>query len=647
MRYSILKHIMVFSLAFCLLAGGLVVSAAATPPEPVYEGTILFTHDTHDHFLPMPDNAGSEYGGYTRLATLLKEERAKHPDALILDGGDFSMGSLFQTIYTSHAPELQALGVMGYDVTTLGNHEFDYRAKGLSDMLNAAVNSGSPLPAIVQANYKPPASDTETWEAWNNYGIQDYVILNRAGINYGIFGLMGAEADSNAPMSGMEFEPIVEAAKRTVAAIQSELDGSSGPTFIICLSHSGTDGNGKGEDYELAKQVDGIDLIISGHSHTTLEEPLLVNDTLIVSSGAYTANLGALTVTLQQDGKKTDWDYRLIPVDETVPENPEMVQLVNTFQPLVESEYLAQYGMKFDQVLTSTDFPFTSIEQFAGEQCEDPLGNLIADSYIYAVQQAEGENYVPVDFAVVASGVIRGSFAAGEITVSDAFNVSSLGSGADGTPGYPLISAWLTGKELKDVFEIDASVSSLMSAAQLYGSGMRWSWNPHRIIFNKVTDCAQVLPDGSTVPLDDDKLYRVVTGLYCGQMLGAVNEQSFGILTVTPKDNAGNPITNFENCIIHNSDGTEVKEWYVLASYLDSMETMDERYSAPEGRKTAFPSWNPIHLLSGLNLFGILVLLVVLVIILLLIFIFYRIIAHFRRGGNRRNTGNGYRSYRG
>lgn len=627
-----------------MLAAGLWIPASASSTAPTYESTILFTHDTHDHFLPMPDEEGGQYGGYTRLATLLKAEREKYPDALTLDAGDFSMGSLFQTIYATHAPELQALGAMGYDVTTLGNHEFDYRAKGLADMLNAAVDSGAPLPAIVQANYKPPQSDTASLEAWARYGIPDYVILERGGINYGIFGLMGEEADSNAPMSGMEFEPTAEAAQRTVAAIQAELADSPNPTFIICLSHSGTDGKGKGEDYELAKAVDGIDLIISGHTHTTLEEPIQVNDTLIVSAGEYTSYLGSLTLSWTADGEKTIQDYRLIPVDETVADDPGMEQLVKTFQPLVESEYLAQYGLKFDQVLATTDFAFTPIGQFATEQKEDPLGNLIADSYIYAVQQAEGENYVPVDFAVVASGVIRGSFAAGDITTSDAFNVSSLGSGADGTPGYPLISVWITGKELKDAFEVDASVTPIMSAAQLYGSGMTWTWNPHRMIFNKVNSCAQVLPDGTTVPLENDKLYRVVTGLYSGQMLGTVNSQSFGILTITPKDAQGNVITNFEDHIIYNPDGSEVKEWYALASYLQSMGTVDARYSAPEGRKVEEDSWNPISLLKGLNLIGGIALVVVLLILLLLIFIIYRIATRSRRGRRRRN---GYRPYRG
>ena len=644
MRHSMWNRLSALCLALCLLAAGLPLTASAASTSPVYESTILFTHDTHDHFLPMPDEEGGEYGGYTRLATLLKQEREAHPDALTLDAGDFSMGSLFQTIYATHAPELQALGAMGYDVTTLGNHEFDYRAQGLAGMLNAAVDSGSPLPAIVQANYKPPESDTTSWEAWERYGIQDYIILERGGISYGIFGLMGEEADSNAPMSGMEFEPTVEAAQRTVAAIQAELEQSSNPSLIICLSHSGTDGKGKGEDYELAKAVDGIDLIISGHTHTVLEEPLQVGDTLIVSAGEYTSYLGSLTLSWSEDGQKAIQDYRLIPVDETVAADPGMEQLTNRFQPLVESEYLAQYGLKFDQVLATTEFAFTPISQFATEQREDTLGNLIADSYIYAVQQAEGENYVPVDFAVVASGVIRGSFAAGEITTSDAFNVSSLGSGADGTPGYPLISVWITGKELKDAFEVDASVTPIMSAAQLYGSGMTWTWNPHRIIFNKVNSCAQVLPDGTTVPLENDKLYRVVTGLYSGQMLGTVNSQSFGILTITPKDANGNVITNFEDHIIYNPDGSEVKEWYALASYLQSMGTVDSRYSAPEGRKVEERSWNPISLLKGLNLIGGIALAVLLVVILLVVLLIYRIVTRKRRRGSWRS---GYRPYRG
>lgn len=636
-----------FVLAF--LVGALLIAACPAwgAASETHDAVILFTHDTHDHFYPAPSEDGGEYGGYTRLATLLKLERVKYPDAITVDGGDFSMGTLFQTIYGTQAPELKALGAMGYDVTTLGNHEFDYRPAGLAQMLETAAASGSPVPAIVQSNGTVLDGEgaEELREAMEDYGVQDHIILTRGGINYGIFGLMGEDADACAPMSGMEFEPVADAARRTVAALEEELAQLDGPSLIVCLSHTGTDG-GKGEDYELAKAVGGIDVIISGHTHSTLEQPIQVNGTLIVSCGEYTTNLGVLCLEVDDAGTVTDFDYRLVPVDETVDADPELERLAQSFQPIIEEEYLSQFGLTFDQKLATSPFDFTPISQFGKEHREDTLGNLIADSYIYAVQQAEGKDYVPVDFAVVAAGVIRESFSAGEITTSDAFNVSSLGSGADGSPGYPLISVWITGRELRDAFEVDASVTGLMPAAQIYGSGMTWTWNPYRIILNRVNDCAQVLPDGSKIPLEDNKLYRVVTGLYTGQMLGTVNSQSFGILTITPKDAQGNPVTNFEDQIIYTDNGSELKEWYALASYLQSMGTVDQRYAAPEGRKVAEASLNPVSLLKGLNLVGWIALVVCLLLLALIVFIVYRIVTRRkRRYGGRR--GSGYRRYRG
>ena len=639
-----LKRLILTILALALLVLACPAWGAA---ESSHDAVILFTHDTHDHFYPAPSEDGGEYGGYTRLATLLERERVKYPDAITVDGGDFSMGTLFQTIYATQAPELKALGAMGYDVTTLGNHEFDYRASGLAQMLETAASSGSPVPAIVQSNgtVLDGTGSQELKQAMENYGVENHLIITRGGVNYGIFGLMGEDADACAPMSGMEFEPVADAARREVAALEEELAQLEGPSLIVCLSHTGTDG-GKGEDYDLAKAVDGIDVIISGHTHSTLEQPIEVNGTLIVSCGEYTTNLGVLELKLDDAGAVTDYNYRLVPVDETVKENTKLERLAQSFQPMVEKEYLSAFGLTFDQVLARSDFDFTPISQFGKEHREDTLGNLIADSYIYAVQQAEGEDYVPVDFAVVAAGVIRESFSAGDITTSDVFNVSSLGSGADGSPGYPLISVWITGRELKDAFEVDASVTSLMPAAQIYGSGMTWTWNPHRMILNRVNDCAQVLPDGTTVPLEDDKLYRVVTGLYTGQMLGTVNDQSFGILTITPKDVQGNEVTNFEDQIIYNSNGSELKEWYALATYLQSMGTVDERYAAPEGRKVEDASWNPVSLLKGMNLIGGIALVVVLLVIALVVFLVYRLVLRRgRRYGGRR--GRGYRRYRG
>ena len=638
MRY--LRSIAALILSMLMLFG-MSTSIALAADAPA-ELTILFTHDTHDHFLPARKEGGGEYGGYVRLATLLKEERAAASEAgravVTLDGGDFSMGSLFQTIYTTDAPELRALGAMGYDVTTLGNHEFDYRQQGLVDMLNTAKGSGDPLPAIVQANYTQPLehdSGRPVVQALEDYPVTDYTIVERDGLRVAVFGVLGQDAHDYAPMSGMALEPAADAAKRVVAELRERED----PDYIICLSHSGTDGGGKGEDYELAKAVDGIDVIISGHTHSTLTEPLEVNGTLIVSCGEYTQNLGVLTVS-KEDGRVEPVEYRLVPVNEDMAWDPAITAMAETFQGKVDEAYLSGYGLTFDQVLCENPYDFTPISRFGVVQEEDPLGSLIADSYIYAVEQAEGENYVPVDFAVVASGVIRASLAQGAITVSDAFDVSSLGSGADGTPGYPLVGVYITGRELKDAFEVDASVTPLMSVAQLYGSGMKWSFNVHRMIFDKVTDSAQVLPDGTEVPIQDDRLYRVVTGLYSGQMLGTVNDKSFGLLTITPRDEQGNPIENLEDYIIRAPGGAELKEWYALASYLQSMGTVDSRYAAAEGRKTVSHSWNPVELLRSPGWPT----LVVLAVVVLVLALAAALVVRRLRSADRRKV---YRAYRG
>ena len=194
--------------------------------------TILFTHDMHDHFYPSKVEENGEIktvGGYARLYTAINEEREKNPNLLLVDGGDFSMGTLFQTIYASHSPQLRILGQMGYDVVTLGNHEFDFRAEGLANSLKNAKDSGEDLPQIVASNISFPVDDegkltptlSKLKDSMEDYGVKDYTIIQRNGIKIGIFGLMGKEADSNAPMAEVVFDDPIETAKNTVDILKT------------------------------------------------------------------------------------------------------------------------------------------------------------------------------------------------------------------------------------------------------------------------------------------------------------------------------------------------------------------------------------------------------------------------------------------
>ncbi|MBQ3089939.1 MAG: bifunctional metallophosphatase/5'-nucleotidase [Oscillospiraceae bacterium] len=635
---AFLALLMMVSLLPAAMAYGEIETSVAGEGDYDYESVVLFTQDIHDHFLPVPDGQGGSYGGFARLSTRLKERREIYPDAVTVDAGDFSMGSLFQTIYATRAPELRLMGQLGFDATVFGNHEFDFRARGLIDMLNTAADSGETLPALVNCNYYPPREgeegyteeDGELWQALEHYGVQEYVTISRGGITYAIFGLFGQNAHDYAPLSPMIYEDSVTSAQETVDAIRSEVETDE-PLFIICISHCGTGSDTDFEDERVAEEVEGLDLLVSGHSHTVMEEPVLYGDTLLVSGGSYTRYLGEIVVRWNEDGSKHSYDYRLLPLGDDVAEDPAISRQVRAYQTMVEQDYLSMFGFEgYDQVLVDNEIHFDS----GSRHQEYPMGNLIADSYRYAVEQAEGEDYVPVDFALTASGVIRGTIPTGQVTVSDVFNVSSLGIGDDGVSGYPLIEVYLTGADLKNAFEVDASVTALMSAAQLHFTGMRFSWNPYRMIFNKVIDCAQVLPDGSEVEIEDEKLYRVVTGLYCGQMLGTVQEKSFGILSITPRDENGQPIdmNDLESRILHDKNGAELKEWAALASYLESFEEgIPDTYAEALGRKVEEKSLNPVSLFRNMSrlTFGIICL--VLAILLLVIFGISRLIRFIRK----------------
>ncbi|MHC1747643.1 MAG: bifunctional UDP-sugar hydrolase/5'-nucleotidase [Cellulosilyticaceae bacterium] len=561
--------------------------------------TILFTHDMHDHFLPIVEfDAGStkKTGGYTRLKHAIDLEKNKEKEAILLDGGDFSMGTLFQAIYKTESPGLRIMGTMGYDATTLGNHEFDFRAEGLANSLQAALKSKEILPTIVQANTVFPvdkagnmATDiTKLKAAMNDYGVKPYTIINRNNLKIGVFGLMGKEAASNAPMSGVTFLDPIKTAKEIVKTLREEEQVD----MVICLSHSGTAKNPKkSEDEQLAKQVPEIDVIISGHTHSVLQTPTIVGNTMVVSAGEYTDNLGVLKVIQTPEGRWRVAEYSLKPLDENIQEDPKIVAIIDEYKKKIQTEYLDRFELGFDQVVANTSFNFVGADEIGAKHIEEPLGNLMSDAYRYAVQQAEGAAYDPVAVAIVPSGTIRGSFTKGPITVSDAFTSSSLGVGADGISGYPLISAYLTGKELKTVCEIDASIAPIMTSAQLYMSGINFSFNPNRMIFNKVTSVALENEAGTPEIIDDNKLYRIVAGLYSAQMLSVVGDQSLGILSVVPKTKDGQPITDFEAHIIKDKTGTEVKEWLAIARYFQSFEKVDNvpqvplRYSKVEGRK--------------------------------------------------------------
>ena len=651
LRKSILSVVLTIAMLMPL-AQAVTVKAA----DDTKQIDVLFTHDTHSHldsFSTIVNGEQKEVGGFAKIKTLINEKKKEDPDTLILDGGDFSMGTLIQTVYDTEAAELRMLGYLGYDVTTFGNHESDYRSQGLANMLKAAKSSGETLPEIVVCNVdwdsmeKAGLNDgqKQIQSAFETYGVKDYVMVQKGDAKIAVVGVFGKDALECAPTCELSFKDPVEAVKKTVEEIKKNEEAD----MIACVSHGGTwEDESKSEDELLAKAVPDLDLIISGHTHSELQKAIRHGNTYIVSCGEYGRNLGSLSMTQNSDGRWNLSAYELIPVSENVKADKATQERIDALMDTVDTNYLADFGYTRKEVLAQNDVEFNSLEEMGTEHKELNLGDIMADAYVYAVENSEYYDGDPVDVAVVPSGTVRDTYTKGDITVEDVYNSFSLGIGKDGVAGYPLINAYLTGKELKLVAEVDASISDFMTTARLYCSGLNFTYNPHRMILNKVTDCYLTRADGERTEIEDDKLYHVVTDLYTGQMLGSVMKMSYGLLSLEPKDKDGNPIENLEDHAVMEGN-KELKAWDAIARYMQSFDDADgdgianvsEYYATTHDRKVVDDSKNILDLVKKPNKFTAIIVcigLIIIIIIVLIINLIRRIVRKSRKKKNIHNT---------
>lgn len=608
---------------------------------------VMFLHDTHSHFNAfdtVEDGKTQNLGGFARIKTLIEKQQKENPDTLLLDAGDFSMGTLVQVVYEEEASELRMLGELGIVATTLGNHEFDYKAEGLATMLNTAVSSGDALPAMVVCNvdWKTMKEQGLTdyqktlQTAFENYGVADYIVVKKGDVNIAITGVFGEDSLDCVPNCPLVFKNPVEAVKETVNKIQK----NETVDMIVCVSHSGTnEDEKKSEDEILAKSVPELDLIISGHTHSKLEEPIVHGNTSIVSAAEYGKYLGNLSMVQTSGGRWKVDSYELLTVDASIEADEQTQKKIDGFYDMVDSKYLQQFGYTRNQILCTNEIDFATGSDTADLHTELNLGSIMADAYTYAVAKMSDTDTHPVDVAVVPAGVIRDSYAKGNITPENVFHSFSLGIGEDGIPGYPLISIYLTGAELKMVAEIDASISDLMTYARLYTDGLYWNYNPNRMILNKVTDVYLCNGNEERVEIEDDKMYRVVTDFYTSQMLGGVTDLSYGLLSIVPKFADGTQVVRYEDAVIMTTEGTELKAWAAIAEYMNSFEDTDgdgignvpAKYGKAEGRKVVENSRNIVELLKNPNKFFFLILAVILVVLAILVGIILLIVKWIRK----------------
>jgi 5'-nucleotidase len=538
-----------------VLTGTLPASAQEKSLKKTF--TILHTNDMHSNFIgmapssdytPLTVNDDKTTGGYARIAAVIatrKKARDSQGPVLILDAGDFSMGTPFAAASREIGGELQVMAHMGYDATTFGNHDFDLGPDGLAKAIGVASKAGR-IPAVISSNTDFAGNDPTLadLQQLSKAGlVRRYLVIDRRGMRFGLFGVLGKEAQIYTSGGAVKFPDPVESAREVVKLLRE----TEKVDVVIALSHGGVakgkDGRySTGEDVGLAEAVPGIDVVIGGHSHTELEEAIIVNGrTPVVQTGKEGKNVGELVITI--DGARLTVDaYRLHPIDDSIAGDRAIDDEIGKLKKGVDAAVFASRGYSVDQPLAITpqDLPNTFTDIAAGTI----LANLVTDAHRKATQ---------ADIGFTANGMMRAPLMRGKtgvVTVYDVFAVAPLGAGViDTTAGSALVTGYFTGQELKNILEFFL-VDSPAHPGEYFprASGMRFRYGKSRPTFDVVTAIELGDIDRGYRAIDisgnDARLYSLTCPLMLGVILVAIPKYTKGKLALVAKNKDGQPLAS-------------------------------------------------------------------------------------------------------
>ncbi len=497
--------------------------------------TLLQTTDVHHRVTGTGPSAeygtasDTSNGGYSRIAAKVKEiqnqKEASSIPTLLVDSGDFLMGTIFDLSLGDVAIAFEFMKQLGYDAITFGNHEFDYGPSALASFLYAAQGddgSGFNIPIIASNLVTDPSDpDDDGIEALQSSGmIQDIRVITLSNqLKVGIIGLLGQGAESDVPQASPVTFKNNFADPDDVAYIQEKVDtlrNDYGAHIIIALSHSGitdTQTSPEGDDITLADAISGIDIIASGHEHEMTQSIITENGTRIFCAGRYGENLAQLDITVTIGTGVTEAILENHTIDSTIAMDEDTELLVAAYKDAINVD-LTQNGLPaMDDIIAFTDSDNLGKP---GPSEESGMGNLVADGLRYmlgGVTQAVG---------AVPNGVIRDGFKQGQaISFADLYAVLPLGMTLDpaqqNIPGYPLMVIYLTGQEIKNMcqfiaYTIAADDSGFISSLPLLEAGYSSASDDASELANALnsgspTDMGAyltyVLPSAGTSPADE------------------------------------------------------------------------------------------------------------------------------------------------
>ncbi len=614
--------------------------------------TILHTNDEHsaliphspaiDHVPDDPDPDDPTVGGFVRLANAvdqIREEKEREEEPVLLfNGGDFLGGAAFGWLAPAgYAAELTVMQEIGYDAVIIGNHEYDYGPEVLGNyLMEAGYPEAHDETVVLASNTRAPADYALAEDLYRQTHIHEL----ENGLKVGSFGLIGKDAISVTAETGeVEFLDQHEAARDAVAEL-NEMEAD----VIVALTHSGVE-----EDVELAMEVPDIDIIVGGHCHTALEEPVMEGDTVIVQAGSLVRYLGRLElayhsgtgeVRVRNEENRNDY---LMEIDGTFDAgHPEITPLIEEYTAHLNDLISEKTGGRYDDVLgTIARSDFTIVNEPPLE--ESPAGNFITDAMRLITAEVTGKR---VDVALQANGSIRESIvpgsmahAPGEISFYDITEVMGLGYGDDGYAGYPIVSFYLTGEEVRRALEAAVLLRELMGDTYfLQFSGLQYDFDPGNAVLFTVPFLDQPVPttmavssaglytgegkqtedEEDFVPLEkgDEELYHIVTDSYLLSFLPMAGEM-IPWLEIIPKNEQGEavPLERMDELIVYHND-RELKVWETVVDYAaaqpeeaDGIPVIPDYYEGTSGR------------INEVNNFPLLVWLILILVILVVVIV--------------------------
>lgn len=452
------KKLLTMILALTLLAGIFGSSLTAYTASAPVKITVIHTNDVH-----------SRVGVEPYVAGLVNEKKAAGENVLVLSAGDVLHGQPLATLSRGRNI-VDIMNAVGYDAMVPGNHDFNYgfdRLKMLQNRMNFPV---------LGANVKTVNGRD---------ALTPYVIKEVGGVKVGIFGLATPETKTKTNpknVADIDFKYPVSVARETVRTLKSQ-----GCKVVIALTHLGDDEETWKEERSAAvAQIEGIDLIIDGHSHSVWENGLDVNGVLLAQTGSYGENIGVVELKVS-GGKVRSKTASLMPVPTAEKPNPALTEDAKVKSLIARLEKANQAITA--EVIGKTPVLLQGEREFVRTQ-ETNLGNLITD----AMRHASG-----ADIALTNGGGIRASIPAGDITKGDVLTVLPFGN-------Y-VVTKNMSGKAIKEALEHGLTAYPETAGGFPHVSGIKFTFNPSAAPGNRVTSIT--LSNGQ--PLNPDKFYTLAT----------------------------------------------------------------------------------------------------------------------------------------